>query len=207
MKGAYSYCELIPLRYRKSSALDSYTFKVQDPSWHWLQYSKQKTNGDLIIREAVSCKINVKGNERRLIVDKQAFPRLSEAIYLTGRGMIAGSRVERIMNIVKAYESLEPNPDIALIAFRHGLSHASSVLNRKSTTEQLEKDFGTKNIDLSNSRHVRIVYLKFAQILLINDGLMYRFLLQNIDEFTNETFCLSRGRIDGIQPYISNKTQ
>jgi len=130
------------------------------------------------IPHAAFCALRTANHDRLfLLVDVTTFPQLSEAVLLLGKTYFTGNRAQRYVTLFKAYECLEKNPDIALAAVRHGLSHAPTALSRPKTLAALQALFGTTAINLDLAAHCRVFYFQLVKLLLAVDALLTAALL------------------------------
>lgn len=166
------YKRMIPVKFEKNSGINNHTFHIRNPFWHPFKYAL--TVDEKIVKIPPSAGFYIeKGSQMQpLAITTALYPEISEAILLTGSALFAGGRVERFLNIAKAYECLEKTPKIELLATRHGLAHSALFLNRPKTVFELTKNFGSTLIDLKKSAHVRVFYQKFVELLIENDKLL-----------------------------------
>ncbi len=166
----FYHLKLVPMSYHRSSGLSKAHLHVRSV-WHSpYRFICHPKGGAMPIPPAAFCALHTpSGQKLFLLIDVSSFPKLSQAILLLGETYSTGSRTQRYLNLFKAYECLEENPDLMLSAVRHGLSHASSALSRPKTVTALNSLFGTTLIDLSLTTHRKVFYIQLVKLLVTVD--------------------------------------
>lgn len=153
------------------------------------------------IPQAAFCALHTAGAKQQfLLVDVKSFPQLSEAVLLLGKVFFTGNRVQRYVNLFKAYECLEEHPDVQLAAVRHGLSHAPTMLSRPKTVTALQTLFGTTKIDLEIAPHCRIFYQQLVKLLVTVDTLLTLSIINSLPKLRvvdSEDIPLHEWRVNG----------
>lgn len=126
------------------------------------------------IPESVSC--YMAGNVE-VVIDVKNHPALCESLMLYCKSKYTISKLEKYLLAFKAYEGLEKNIKIEFSAIRHALSHNKKKLTRKSTLETLESIFGTIDLDLSKTKHTKIYYRYYIDLLVEVDKLLHQKIL------------------------------
>jgi len=89
-----------------------------------------------------------------------------------GEGVTRGERRLRYIRVYHAYESLTTKRTPELVAIRHGLSHAATILSHPATLATLQQLFGAVQIDLRDRAHRQIFDVQYARLLLEVDALV-----------------------------------
>ncbi len=105
----------------------------------------------------------------QVLVPKDTFSNIYEAIILLGHAHFIGTRVAIYMTVYKAYECIVADRELSFSAIRHALSHASTSLSRKSTVNELNRIFGSTQIDFKIYRHLKEYYVHLGRLLIATD--------------------------------------
>jgi hypothetical protein len=159
------------------SGLEGYGFSILNP-WHrpWTWYTDMD-NEEIEIPESAFCMIRQDDTVTKILVPKSRFPQIFEAIILLGEALFTGSRVSRYMAVYQAYECIVVERELCFSAIRHSLSHASSILSRKSTIEELNRIFGSTQINFDVYRHLREFNVHLGKLLIATDTALFKKLI------------------------------
>ncbi|MBL7130834.1 MAG: hypothetical protein ISS45_05490 [Candidatus Omnitrophica bacterium] len=198
----YHYVSNIPQRLHEKSGIIKHNFLVFDtfprPPARYIQTKDGKLEE---ICNAAYCAIKKKGGKLHVIIEKDKFRVLYDSIISLGQIAPFTPYANRYMNLYKSLESLTSNIDFEFRAIRHGLSHSPHALSNKKTVETLKKLFGTKYIDLSKGRHLRIFYLYFAKMLIEHDKILYNEIIRRLK------FLKTAKRIIKIKPHTISRPE
>lgn len=174
---------LVPARHRTSSGLLTASFRVRDV-WHEpFVFVRNRRHLAQRIRPAALCELETSFGRAVVLVDLRKHPRLAEALLLLGRLFSTGTRALRYVTLFKAYECLEPNPDVEFAAIRHALSHASSKLSKPRTLAVLRRLFKGVRVNLDKPAHARAYYTQFVRLLAEVDRLVHSAIDRNLRAF------------------------
>jgi hypothetical protein len=106
---------------------------------------------------------------RAVLVARQDFPVLFDAMIHYAKAYLTGPRIQRYMTVYQAYESLVEQRDISFSAIRHSLSHPSLKISRPSTVQELKRLFGGNEIDFEIYQHLKQFYIHFGRLIIATD--------------------------------------
>ena len=166
----------VPQRLHKKTGLDKYKFLVHCPRATSVEH--------IIINEKIErippsiyCIINEDEAQKRILLDKNKFIHLYDAISAVASLAPFTPYVRRYMTLYKSYEGISREIPIEFKAIRHAISHSSHALSNSKTIQTLEKLFGSKYINFNKKKHIDIFYNYFAKMLI------YKKLITNLNSF------------------------
>lgn len=170
----YRYVTNVPQRLREKSGITKHDFLIFEASpYPPAKYIKTKNGRTEEICNAAYCAIKEKERKIHIIIEKNKFRVLYDSIIALWEIRSFTPYATRYMKLYKSLESLTSDIDFEFRIIRHGLSHSPHALSNKKTVETLKNLFGTKYIDLSKGKHLRIFYLYFSKMLIEHDKILY----------------------------------
>jgi len=187
----------IPKRFLKGTRAEAHRFLVCCPSRslrpHGERGEGSKGGSQLVAR----CRFRSRDGDVEVHVSCARDPRIARAILALGSLARNGHRPTKYLAVYQAYEELASTPRGDLAALRHAMAHNPGALTRRRTIEQLESLFGTTDIDLEGTRHQRVFWSLFGELLIEVDEAISGVLQDWIDELrgsetpTNQRLCSS----------------
>ena len=128
--------------------------------------------GTQAVPPSAYCLLRVDRKPTKVLVPEPLHPRLVDAMTALAEGVTRGERRLRYIRVYHAYESLTTKRTAELVAIRHGLSHAATILSHPTTLAMLQQLFGTAQINLRDRTHRQTFDVHYARLLLEVDALV-----------------------------------
>jgi len=148
--------DLVPMKFWRLSGIDKHQFQVRLINIH----------PALLTQPSVACSVMRDGVVEQILVHAIACPEAYEALTLLARLTGETPRIERYIDIHRAYECLVSNRNIDYSSLRHALAHASTKLTRPQTVRSLQMRFGTVVVDPRQYSHQKEIYRCMVECLL-----------------------------------------
>lgn len=181
----YLFRYIIPLEFWGKSGVDYYEFKTYEPSCrpHSLLWEQ-----DGLIRKieiSAYCGIIIGKDIFHFLISEKCSKDIFDAILFLGTARIRarGDRIQKYMNLYKAYECICDARKIEFSSIRHCLSHSEKSLSRRSVVKCLEGLFDSKTIDLSKYKHLRVFYEYLGKLLIEVDTILAAHIIKNASKW------------------------
>lgn len=169
------YRSLVLTRFHEVSGVLSYEFRIVG-SYRDVVFKNarvRRTEDPVAVAH-----INVDNRLHVVPIRRADDARLFESVKHISRVYQWGPRSDRYLEFYKAHSCLAPVASAEHRAIRHGLSHASVELNRKSTRDILLRMFGTTEIDLGLYSHQKVFFANLGHLMIATDKILYKHLNQ-----------------------------
>lgn len=170
--------DLVPKKFWGISGIANYPFQVRALGHETLWLTKAKPS---VIRPdlpSVACSFIRGERVEHVLIPERAAPKICEAIRLLARLSGETPRIERYIDVYRAYECLVSKRDIDYASLRHALAHASSSLTRPATVNSLKARFGTLEVDPRCYEHQKELYRCMGGMLIEIDRAMFETLVR-----------------------------
>ena len=177
-----SHKQLVPKRFTSTTRISTHQFSVCDP-W-WSVFDLVETSQGILwsIEPSAFCKLKIGDNNVPLLIPQVVYPKLAAAVMDLGRLSKNGLRPAKYLALFRIYEGLKRNVELPFAAVRHALAHSPEVLNRPKTVGCLTKLFGSVRLDLNNSKHEKVFWHLFVDLLIAVDSLLGQLLTNHAPE-------------------------